>query len=196
MFFLIATVMMIPWSIMKLITLDAAIVNAVLGKLCRCCKDGLTDRMSTLFMNFPCLQRYGKMQVIVHEVSKYLRFKVAANTMLWPLTTMGYNEKCPDHVFTQMPGVDVYFYSMAVAGLDMCYMLTLFCISAKKPNVLQWQVLLLPFVVSALWALAMAFVVLIKSNWSVVLGFDWKLSWAFELAPSFGMFQLFYLLLS
>merc|ERR1719238_1486925 len=75
-------------------------------------------------------------------------------------------------------------------------MLVLYCISAKKPGVKECRILFLPFIGSTLCALLGLVVVLMKSNWSVIFGFNWNLTWSFEMSVGFGMFQIFNWMLS
>jgi len=141
-------------------------------------------------LNFSCLQNYTKVQNFLKEVVKYLRFKIASNTMLWPLTTLGYNATCPNHLFTRMPGLVMYYILVAVASLDLIYTIFLYCLAAKKPGMKDYMSPFCPFIASAICAIVGAIVVLLKSHWSVILGFNWNLSLDFELGISFGTFHM------
>jgi len=173
-------------------------VDLLIGKLCCCCcgKSDLEGRTQSLMLSFSFLQNYSKAQTVVKEVVKYLRFKIASNTMLWPLTTLGYNATCPNHLFTRMPGLVMYYVLVASAAMDLSYLLVLYLIAARKPGLKDCRILFLPFLGSTVCALLGAIVVLVKSNWSVIFGFNWDLSWSFEMSFGFGMFQVFNWLLS
>merc|ERR1719408_739498 len=81
-------------------------------------------RSDKLLLNFAFLGSSNKAKVAenaLKEFSKYFRFKVASNTLMWPITTLAAVEKCPAHLFTELPGLFFYYILSAVATCDLLY---------------------------------------------------------------------------
>merc|ERR1719454_1194653 len=103
------------------------------------------------------------------EASRHFRFKVASNTLLWPITTLASVEKCPAHLFTELPGLFFYYILSAFAICDLVYTIVFYVCFAGAEEVTGCKRLLYaPMFCSTIAALFGFLLVLSKSSWSVV----------------------------
>jgi hypothetical protein len=188
------------WFLMKLISSEPQLVDFVMGKL-SCGRMNTKGRSDKLLIDSGFLGSSYKgkaVEMALKEFSKYFRFKVASNTLMWPITTLASVEKCPAHLFTELPGLFFYYILSACAIFDLVYTIVFYVCFAGADKVAGGRKWLLyaPMFCSTIAALVGFLVVLAKSSWSIVFGFNISFRFNFEVSAQLGTFFVFYLLLS
>jgi len=205
--FALASGFMPFWFLMKLISSEPQLVDFVVGKLSfgRLNTEGRSDKLLIDSGFLGSSYKAKAIEMALKEFTKYFRFKVASNTLMWPITTLTSVEKCPAHLFTELPGLFFYYILSACTILDLVYTIVFYvCFAGKEDAVAGWRKRLLghkrllyaPMVCSTIAALVGFLVVLSKSSWSIVFGFNISFKFNFEVSAELGTFFMFYLLLS
>jgi len=198
--FTTASLLMPFWFMMKMISLEPALVDFVWGKM-TCGRMKTEGRSDKLLIDVAILgsSNFARVAAMaMKEFSKYFRFKIASNTLLWPITTLASVEKCPAHLFTELPGLYFYYFLSACAVSDLLYSLVFYICFAGADEVAagRRRLLYTPMVCSTGAALVGFLVVLAKSSWSIIFGFNVSFGFKFDVSAELGTFFLFYLLLS
>jgi len=185
---------------MKLISLEPQLVDFVVGKL-SCGRMKTEGRSEKLLINFGFLgsSKSAKVaEMAIKELSRHFRFKVASNTLLWPIITLASVEKCPAHLFTELPGLFFYYILSACAICDLVYTSVFYvCFAGADEGAVGCKRLLYaPMFCSTVAALVGFLVVLSKSSWSIVFGFNFSFAFNFEISAELGAFFMLYMLLS
>merc|ERR1712232_1476423 len=106
-------------------------------------------------------------------------------------------EKCPAHLFTELPGLFFYYILSAFAICDLLYTVSFYaCFAGAEELTGCKRLLYAPMICSTIAALVGFLVVLSKSSWSVVFGFNVSFGFNFDLSAELGAFFMLYLLLS
>lgn len=192
--FMGAAMLMPFWAVMKFVSLDAHIVDKILN-LIFCCKDS-KDLFPDLMLDFDWCGSCPKFQKQLQHAAMYLRFKIASNVLLWPLTTLAYNANCPSHLFNAMPEVNMYLTLCILALADLFYLLLLYIVCMCCPSVKTCKVIYLPFWVPLGFSFAGAVIVLMEASFTVILGFRFSLAFNIDVSFSLGMFTGWFMVLS
>lgn len=196
------------WFLLKVVSMDPEVFDMVCDKIfCGKCKLRANDspnpeekkkgHMAGL-LDLAVLPE--KAQPLIQMFMNYFRFKIAANTLLWPLTTLGINEACGQHLFTALPGLTFYVVLSWVAALDLLYTIAVYFVTAccqdkKKCEGIK-TFLAIPWVITTMVAFFGFILTLVKSGITVVFGFNIDIGFKFELSAQWGMFTLLYFVLS
>jgi len=180
-FYLIVACLMPIWFIVKVLSLDGELIDMAIRKLtCGIIQDN-HGRLDDLMIDFDCMQRCPKMQFVFKFVVKYLRFKLAANAMLWPLTTIGFNSKCGGHVYSKMPHFVVWQIAMYTVCLDGTYLLVYYFAVSCCKKIKTFRILYLPFLAStAMSVLLQMFVLAFTGSALFIFGWNFSLPWTFQ----------------
>merc|ERR1719218_342117 len=86
---------MLPiWVLLKMLSLDGKLIDMLIRKItCGLIQDN-DGRLDDLMLDFDILKRCPILKFVCVSTVKYLRFKLAANALIWPLTTLGFSNKC------------------------------------------------------------------------------------------------------
>lgn len=196
-FYTVVARLMPIWFIVKLLSLNGDIIDTVIRKLtCGMVRDN-EGRLDDLMIDFDFLQRCPALQFICKYVVKYLRFKLAANVLLWPLTTIGFNSKCPDHVYTKMPHIMVWRVAMGTVIADGAYLLVYYFAVSCCKKIKTYRVFYLPFIATtALSIVCQVYAFAFTGSALFVFGWNFSLVFKFTMSISFNVFSLIFSILS
>ena len=185
------------WFIVKVLSLDGELIDMTIRKLtCGMVRDN-TGRLDDLMIDFDCMQRCPMLQSIFKYVVKYLRFKLAANALLWPLTTIGFNSKCGGHVYTKMPHYVVWQIAVWTVCLDGAYLLVYYFAVSCCKEIKTYRIFYLPFLAStAMSVLLQMFVLAFTGSALFIFGWNFSLAFDFSMSVSFNVFRVMFSVLS
>jgi hypothetical protein len=189
---------MLPiWVILKMLSLDGQLIDMLIRKITCGLIQKNQGRLDDLMLDFDILERCPILRFICASTVKYLRFKLASNALIWPLTTIGFSSKCGDHVYTKMPHEVVWQVASVLVLLDGGYLLLYYFVMSCCEKIKTYRVLYLPF----LAATAMSIVIQVYTfaftgSFSFILGWNFSLAFNFTMSFSFNAFRVIFSILS
>merc|ERR1711959_121145 len=189
---------MIPiWVILKMLSLDGELIDMLIRKITCGLIQNNEGRLDDLMLDFDCMERYPKARFICQNLVKYLRFKLASNALIWPLTTIGFSSKCGDHVYTKMPHEVVWEIASCLVLLDGGYLLLYYFVMSCCEKIKTYRVLYLPFLAStAMSVVIQVYTVAFTGSFSFILGWNFSLAFNFTMSFSFNVFRVIFSILS
>merc|ERR1711988_1114319 len=189
---------MLPiWVIVKLLCLDGHLIDWLIRKITCGLIQKNEGRLDDLMLDFDCLARFPISRFICKYIVKYLRFKLAENAMIWPLTTIGFSSKCGDHVYTKMPHEVVWYVASALVLMDGAYLLLYYFATSCDKKIKTYRVLYLPFLAAtAMSVVIQVYTVAFTGSFSFILGWNFSLAFSFSMSFSFNAFGVIFSILS
>merc|ERR1711959_644567 len=139
----------------------------------------------------------GISRFVCANIVKYLRFKLASNALLWPLTTIGFSSKCGDHIYTKMPHEVVWKVAFGLVLLDGGYLLLYYFVMSCCEKIKTYRVLYLPFLAAtAMSVVIQVYTVAFTGSFSFILGWNFSLAFNFTMSVSFNVFRVIFSILS
>merc|ERR1711871_146413 len=189
---------MLPiWVILKMLSLDGELIDMLIRKITCGRIQNNEGRLDDLMLDFDILERFPISRFICANTVKYLRFKLASNALIWPLTTIGFSSKCGDHIYPKMPYEVVWKVAFAIVLMDGGYLLLYYFATSCCVKIKTYRVLYLPF----LTATAMSIVIQVYTfaftgSFSFILGWNFSLAFNFTMSFSFNAFRVLFSILS
>merc|ERR1711988_741979 len=189
--------MMPIWVILKMLSLDGELIDMLIRKITCGLIQKNEGRLDDLMLDFDCLERFPISRFICKYIVKYLRFKLAANAMIWPLTTIGFSSKCGDHVYTKMPHEVVWKVAFALVLLDGGYLLLYYFMMSCCNSIKTYRILYLPFLASSAMSIVIqVYTFAFTGSFSFILGWNFSLAFNFTMSFSFNAFRVIFSILS
>lgn len=188
--------------ILKLISLDGSIVDRIAVWLCwffSCGKytPDTSGRMDAVMLSFDVLNGKPMLQAFFTEVSKHLRLNVASKVLLMPLTTLGYNVRCPKHVYTKIMDPWLWYIAVSLTMLDAVLIIAYYIAISCFPSLKTKRVLYLPFGLPLLGSMAGVVAGCIYYDFfTAFVGINVTLAFHFNMSPEIHSFQISLLVLS
>merc|ERR1712176_939053 len=137
------------------------------------------------------------LQTCAKEIALFLRFSVAPKALLMPLTTLGYNAKCPKHVYTKIVDPWLWYVLMSMTMLDAFLIFMFYVATSCLPSLRTRGVLYLPFGFPLLGALAGLIAGFVYYDlFTAMFGISFSLTIRFNMSPAIHCFQVSLLVLT
>jgi len=189
---------MLPiWVILKMLSLDGKLIDMLIRKMTCGLIQNNEGRLDDLMLDFDILERFPISRFVCANIVKYLRFKLASNALLWPLTTIGFSSKCGDHIYTKMPHEVVWKVAFGLVLLDGGYLLLYYFVMSCCEKIKTYRVLYLPFLASSAMSIVVqVYTFAFTGSFSFILGWNFSVAFNFTMSFSFNAFRVLFSLLS
>merc|ERR1712100_520777 len=148
-------------------------------------------------LDFDIFARCPILKFICVNAVKYLRFKLASNVLIWPLTTIGFSSKCGDHLYTKMPHSVIWEVASGLVLMDGAYLLLYYFVMSCCEKIKTYRVLYLPFLAAtAMSVVIQIYTVAFTGSFSFILGWNFSLAFNFTMSFSFNAFGVIFSILS
>merc|ERR1711988_1224613 len=194
-----ATVMaMLPiWIILKMLSLDGQLIDMLIRKITCGLIQKNQGRLDDLMLDFDIFGRCPILRFVCANTVKYLRFKLASNALIWPLTTIGISSKCGDHVYTKMPHEVVWYVAAGLVLMDGGYLLLYYFATSCCKKIKTYRVLYLPFLAATAMSIVIqVYTVAFTGSFSFILGWNFSFAFNFTMSFSFNAFGVIFSILS
>jgi hypothetical protein len=189
---------MLPiWIILKMLSLDGQLIDMLIRKVTCGLIQKNQGRLEDLMLDFDSLVRYPITRFVCASTIKYLRFKLASNALIWPLTTIGFSSACGDHIYTKMPHEVVWYTAMVIVLFDGGYLLLYYFGVSCCEKIKTYRVLYLPCLAATVMSVVIqVYTVAFTGSFSFILGWNFSLAFNFTMSFSFNVFRVIFSILS
>merc|ERR1711871_1318755 len=185
------------WVLVKMLSLDGQLIDMLIRKVTSGLIQNNEGRLDDLMLDFDILERFPISRFACKFIVKYLRFKLASNALIWPLTTIGFSSKCGDHIYTKMPHEVVWKVAFALVLMDGGYLLLYYFATSCCVKIKTYRVLYLPFLAATAMSIVIQiYTVAFTGSFSFILGWNFSLAFNFTMSFSFNAFGVIFSVLS